>query len=382
MRLAVALLTTTVLTASIVACSNGTGVPTTPVFLGDSAQTHLTNGRSHSSSTMSAIPVELKSGVILAKLHQRARVGEADAVTRGIYGSVGGGNSGYVYAYPDPDRSNGSSLCSLSVNELSGNIAVDRQGDLLVIGAVGSGVGVIVFAGQGLCGPELGSILDPYANAGAGVLAVDVASRDARSGRIVIANEQTSGTGEHGSVSVCTLTAGCTANLKTPNMNSVERVALAPNGDCWASGYGLNKSPPRRAIPMLGYFAHCRGRGVAATGFQNSEFGGIDIDDNGNLVSIDRAFGYLYTYSGCNPVCTLVGGPFQLRKHGNPYTYGHLDGSSKHFVVATVFAVGSMRLPQLDVYSYNTIGIRYEYSISNGITSGANGAAFSPSSKE
>ena len=251
-----------------------------------------------------------------------------------------------------------------------------------MIGAVGSGVGVIVFAGPGLCGPELGSILDPYANPGTGLPAVDVASRDARSGKIVIANEQTNGGGQHGSVSVCTLSGGCTANLKTPDMASVKGVALAPNGDCWATGYGLTKAPPHRYLPMLGYFAHCRGRGVAATGFQNGDFAGLDIDENGNLVSIDPSLGYLYIYSGCDPTCTQVGGPFQLRKHGSPYTYGHVDASSKHFVVATLFAVGSMRLPQLDVYSYSTSGIRYEYSISNSITGNPDGAAFSPTSKE
>jgi len=68
------------------------------------------------------VPVDLPSSSILAKIYA-ASVGEADAVARGIYGSA----SGYVYAYSNPDRSNGPPLCSLSVNELSGNIAIDRQ---------------------------------------------------------------------------------------------------------------------------------------------------------------------------------------------------------------------------------------------------------------
>ena len=308
---------------------------------------------------MNAEAVALRSRVILARIHEPVRVGEADAVTRGIYGSV---SSGSVYAYPDPDRSNGLPLCNLPV---SGNIAVDRQGDLLVV-TERSTPNVIVYAGPGLCGPELGSISDPYG------FPVDVASRDARNGRIVMA---TSGSPfKHDSVSVCTLSGGCTANLKTPGMKYVLGVALAPNGDCWASG-GSQMSG--RIVGSLGYFAHCRGRGVAATGFLDGDPNGLDIDASGNLVSVSDDS--LYVYSGCNPACTLLGGPFRL--HGVA-RYGHLDASSKHFVAADVVC-GSGNVAELDVYSYSTSAIKHEYSISNGISSSCpTDAAFSPSSKE
>jgi hypothetical protein len=118
---------------------------------------------------------------------------------------------------------------------------------------------------------------------------------------------------------------------------------------------------------------------VIATGFISGRV--QDIDDNGNLVVISGASGsaQLYIYSGCNPACTLVGGPFQLQ--GGPH-YGHLDANSKHLVVADT--TGSPFHNQLDVYSYSTTGIKYEYSISNGLPQNTtvNGAAFSPPSKE
>jgi hypothetical protein len=158
-------------------------------------------------------------------------------------------------------------------------------------------------------------------------------------------------------------------------------VALAPNGDCWATGGEYTPTRDHRYVgPALAYFAHCRHSGVIATGFQNQGYvRGIDIDDNGNLVVIAPASSssQLYIYSGCNPACTLVGGPFQLKGGA----YGHLDARSKHLVVADDTVVAT---PQLDVYSYRTSGINYEYSISSGLSRDEylSGAAFSPASKE
>ena len=146
-------------------------------------------------------------------------------------------------------------------------------------------------------------------------------------GRIVMA---TSGSPfKHDSVSVCTLSGGCTANLKTPGMKYVLGVALAPNGDCWASG-GSQMSG--RIVGSLGYFAHCRGRGVAATGFLDGDPNGLDIDASGNLVSVSDDS--LYVYSGCNPACTLLGGPFP----DSMVSLGTVTSmqSSKHFVAADV----------------------------------------------
>jgi hypothetical protein len=207
------------------------------------------------------------------------------------------------------------------------------------------------------CGPELGSV-----SLGSSGFLQGVASLNAANGEIVVAD---------GGVSVCTLSGGCTANLKTPYMRVIG-VALAPNGDCWASGPGRHGS--------LAYFAHCRGNAVFTHGLGEAAVpAGLDLDNNGNLVLISSASTYrgsseLDIYSGCNPTCKRVGGPFQLLGGA----YGHLDANSKHLVVA------DNPKGQLDVYSYSTNGIRYEYSISNGFPPSTNktGAAFSPPSKE
>ena len=114
-----------------------------------------------------------------------------------------------------------------------------------------------------------------------GFLADVAASRSVESSRpraekIVVANNS-------GSVSVCTLSGGCTANFTIPNTSVLDGVALALNGDCWASGLTTASKA------FLVYFAHCRGRGLRATGFQNHYSGGLDVDDNGNLIRLARA---------------------------------------------------------------------------------------------
>lgn len=339
MRLARALLTATLLTGSLVACSSGNGIPqTTPISTDGSAQTHLLNGRSHWSSTANVVPVELRSSSILAKLDAAASVGRPDMATRGIYALDGNGSGlGPIYGY----SGHGSPVCGVGpvTGAYNGDIAVDRQGDLIVPEQTYPG-SIVVFAGPGLCGAELGSITDPYPDAGP----IDVASRNVQSptdGKIVVGHLYVLNGYLRGGVAVCTLSGGCTRNLTVPRLFSITGVALARNGDCWASG--------NTRVYVLVYYAHCRGHGVITTGYKALSSGGLDIDENGNLLSIslvNPSASALYVHSGCNPACTLVGGPFQLL--GTP-TYGHLDASSKRFITADY--------NELDVYSYSTSGI-------------------------
>jgi hypothetical protein len=303
----------------------------------------------------------LRWSAILAKIHAAAGHGRADAVTPGIYSCCTGPHPfGVINAYPVNGRSKGVPVCSIDGVYDPYDIAVDRQGDLLVPDSFDRTI--TVYAGPGLCGPKLGTIADPYGEPS------DVASRNAANGgKIVVANVK-----KVGSVSVCTLSGGCTAELRAGGVDFFA-VALAPNGDCWATGYPRHQ--PSASLVLV-YFAHCRGRGVIATGFQIPGDKGLDIDDNGNLVILSYASStsQLYIYSGCNPACTLVGGPFQL---GCCISYFHLDASSKMLVGA-----GAGSTPELKVYSYSTSGIKYEYSISNGLGSFVVSAAFSPASKE
>jgi hypothetical protein len=345
MSLSVAVPTAALVTGSLVACSNGYGVPPTASISADG-----------STSKTSVAPVELRSSEILAKIHLATGLGQSESVTPGIYANAGK----TIFGYRGYDQSNGPPVCSIPVIDFRG-IAVDRQGDLLVPDQSST---ITVFAGPGLCGPTLGTITDPYGGP------ENVASLNAKSGQIVVATYKQTG------VSVCTLSGGCTAELTVAGARELLGVALAPNGDCWASG--AERISSHKIIPALAYFAHCRGRGVFANGFQPSGTlaAGLDIDDNGNLVvgvGGDHPPGLAeYIYSGCNPTCSLVGGPFRVNG-----IYGHLDASSKKFVTEGGKTAG------VSVYSYSTSGIKYLYSISNGLQSyGVWSAAFSPASKE
>jgi hypothetical protein len=107
----------------------------------------------------------------------------------------------------------------------------------------------------------------------------------------------------------------------------------------------------------------------------NAYYGGLDIDKAGNLVSISAFDSELYVYKGCNPACTIVGGPFSLHDEA---VFGHLDKKSKHFIS------GDFALGEADIYRYNPTNVTYSYSFNNGLTSSdvVEGVAFNPRSKE
>jgi len=191
----------------------------------------------------------------------------------------------------------------------------------------------------------------------------DAASSDAQHGKIVVAN--VSGKSGAGSVSVCTLAHGCTTNLRNSNIYEVDAVALANSGDCWASARDIAGSA------LLIYFRGCTGSGRTATHFQKVYPGGLDIDKNGNLISISEFDKRLYVYHGCNPSCRLVGGPFALQ--GTPF-YGHVNKPS------TLFAVGDPEHEQVDMYSYAPSSITYKYSFDEGLgpSNDVEGVAFNP----
>jgi hypothetical protein len=354
MRLSITILTATLLTGSLVDCSNGYGVPQAPSISADG-----------SASKTSVAPVELRSSETLAEIHAAAGLGRPDVVTPGIYASE---YSGYVYGYAGNNRSNSPPVCSIGPAAASYDVAVDRKGDVLFVDRTAQNTSrIIIYAGPGLCGPELGSIADPYG------LIVDVASRDAQTGKIVVANYLGNNLA-NGNVAVCTLSGGCTRHLSLGlGLGKVYGVAVAPNGDCWASGESVGGQPPFAMV----YFAHCMGKGVFATGFGVDRHGGIDIDANGNFVVIDASgLPDLTVYSGCNPTCAKLM-RFVL-KGGGGTLYGHLDANSDMYIAAE----GHVGHAKLDVYSYSPTALTYLYSITNGLTLEDQASAFSPNSKE
>lgn len=175
---------------------------------------------------------------------------------------------------------------------------------------------------------------------------------DALKGSIAVANIFEND-GHPGSVSVCTMSAGCTVNLTNSNMYELAGVVMDNKGNCWASATNLAGSA------TLTYFASCKGAGLAATGFKNNYYGGLDIDKNDNLVSISAFDAALYVYKGCNPSCILVGGPFPLHSQS---IYGHLNKQSM------TLCVGDIEYGQMDVFYYSPRALTYWYSFNNGLS--------------
>ena len=280
----------------------------------------------------------------------------ADAFRRGLYVTAGD----EIYGYRIKHGKVRGPACTVQGANYPGPVAVDSAGDLIASDA-GSKT-VTVYKGPRMCGSELGSFSDPYGQP------TDAASNDAATGTIAVANVfDTSGAG---SISICTLAGGCTKNLTNANMGEIAGVAMANNGDCWAS------ATESSGTATLTYFKKCSGPGKAATGYKNVYYGGLDIDSHGNLVAIDAFSPALWVYKRCNPACTLVGGPFPLQGGA---VFGHLNEDS------TSFAAADYALDQVDVFQYTPTSLTYQYSfVPPGTTSsfGPTGVAYNPRSRQ
>ncbi|HEY2473564.1 MAG TPA: hypothetical protein VGI19_02065 [Candidatus Cybelea sp.] len=252
------------------------------------------------------------------------------------------------------------------------DIAVDPKGNLIV--PLGGSKEIAVYRGPGMCGTEVGSFSDPYGQPS------DAASLNATTGTIAVANIVGSGSSP-GNIAICTLKAGCTKELTNPNIAGYGGgVAMAPNGDCWLTSdqVGSYYIYP----PAMTYWKSCTGSGEAVTGYQNTAYGSISIDSHGDLVSLDLGGYYqdsqLWVYKGCNPNCTLVGGPFPLHARE---VFGGLNQKSDEYGV-TEYRGAFYPYSLTDIYRYSPTRVTYKYSFRNFL--GAyepEGFAFSPSSK-
>lgn len=295
------------------------------------------------------------SGAGAQALHGRAAPA---AVRSGIY--VAEFSSSYVYGYPSDNSKNGPPICTVyDPNQSVNDIAVDRHGDLVI--PIEQPDEILIYKGTKLCGPWAATLSDPYGEP------TGAAANDAANGTIAVANIFDN-TGS-GSISLCTVSAGCTQNLTNPSLYEVGGVAMDSHGDCWATGLNSSYSG------VLIYFAGCTGSGVAATGLAQAQgYGGIDIDKRGDLVVVSIPSS-LYVYRGCKPKCRKVGGPFALQ---GSTIFGHLNERS------TEYAAGDQQYGQVDIYAYTPTSLKYLYSFNNGLNYSATvgGVAFSPRSKE
>jgi hypothetical protein len=305
-------------------------------------------------SSLASAPRYSSAGVIAALEGPNASGG-------GLY--VSQFSSTNILAYKSNNKKNGPPTCSVPGVLYLNGVAVDGKGNL--IDPDGGSRSIIIFKGPGMCGAKAASTSDSFGQP------IDAASNDALNGKIVVAN-MFDNNSKAGSVSVCTMKSGCHTNLTNSGIYEMVGVAMDKNGNCWASAYNM------QFFPTLTYFAKCKGAGVATTGYLNTSPGGLDIDDAGNLVTIDTSAnnsGALIIYSGCRPACKVVGGPFAL--HGEAF-WGHLNQTS------TAFATANYVAGEIDVYKYSTAALTYLYSFSNGLNASysVKGAAYNPRSNE
>ncbi|MFY9738797.1 MAG: hypothetical protein WAK11_07045 [Candidatus Cybelea sp.] len=254
-----------------------------------------------------------------------------------------------IVAYKTRNTHNAPPACTVPFTASYVNdVAADDAGNL--IDPDGGTHSIIVGHGPDLCGPMAATIADPYGQP------ADASSLDALHGRIAVANIFDNDS-MPGSISVCSVAKGCTSNLTNRAMYEVVAVAMDKKGDCWASAIAAYPS----FTPALVYFKKCAGDGITATNYHNSFYGGLDFDSDGNLVSLDLTFntkGRVFVYSGCDPACKIVGGPFALYDEA---VYGHLNKNS------TLFATGDFQLGQVDIYNYAPTKITYRYSFNSGL---------------
>lgn len=314
-----------------------------------------------SACTLGHTQSEVPAGVAGSRSTQAAEATAPPvAVQRGLYVGLQTGLSsseilGYVSKNGRPRP-----FCKVNGVGYADRIAVDGVGNLIVPDSFAGSI--TVFRGPRMCGRKLGSFKDTYGQP------LDAASDDAATAKIAVANIfDNSG---NGSIAVCTVARGCTENLTNNNMVQVAGVAMGNNGDCWASGVNS------LFAPTMTFFRHCAGTGKPSRGLKNKGYGGIDIDTQGNILAISWT-GYgsqLYVYHGCNPHCTLVGGPFEL-KHET--LTGHLNADG------TTFAAAEYQRTRIDVYGYAPTKLTYQYSFTDGLSGGTTtGIAFIPRSKE
>jgi hypothetical protein len=288
------------------------------------------------------------------KLHGRRAPA---AALKGIY--VGNFSASEVLGYPKNNSGNGPPICTITgVSNVNG-IATDTIGNLIVPAAFN---GVNVYTGPQMCGPLMATITDTYGQAS------DAAAVDAATGPIVVANIL-----GPGYVVVCTV-ASLTCSQLTPSsqgIGEVAGVAMDKSGNCWADAYNAAFT-----AVVLTYWAGCTGTGVVATGFQNTGYGGLDVDNRGDVVSFNwhgSAGTDLWVYSGCNPTCTSVS---DNQLNNGAAIFGHLGRQSQRL------AVGNYLNSQVDIYAYAPTTLTYYYSFNNGLQSGIEGVAYSPSSKK
>lgn len=270
-----------------------------------------------------------------------------------------------VLGYAANNKKNQGPICTINGVAFINDVGVDGKGNLMIPnpGATSGLEALDIYAGPTMCGKPIGTISDPFGQPS------DATSPNAVTGQIALGNlVGTASTA--GSLSICTFKGGCTTNLTNSSYFHVGGVGMSNAGDCW-----IDVKTSASGGAELVYYKGCAGSGAIASGFKQTYYGGIDIDKKGNLVIIDDMAEDVYVYSGCNPNCTVVGGPFALK--GESF-WGKLNQANNQYTAVD-------RTDGLvDVYSYSTKKLKLLYSYDSGLSAGLlpNGVAVNPRSKQ
>jgi hypothetical protein len=264
-----------------------------------------------------------------------------------------------VFGYsPKPNKGDSGPVCSPPATTFNVNgIASDEKGNLIVPGSSkpggGDGFQLSVYEGTAqpmICGPLLGQIAITAGQP------VDATSFNATTKPIAVSVIDF--TTKLGEVVVCNLSSlSCGAPVTSSAITGYGAgVAMDAAGNCWLS----TAKKLTNGIPMgfrLIYWAGCTGDGVVATGTKQGSYGGLFIDNAGNIGAFDAFNSKLHVYAGCNPACTQVGS-FALQ--GMSF-FGNLNGSGGKL------AVGDASNGSVDVYDYSLTSFELRYSFDNGL---------------
>ncbi len=352
MRLVSATVTACIATALLNGCSGGN--PSSASSSVPSIGSGATNTSIRHGAPVSIIPrSDLPKGP--AKLHGRRAPA---AAIKGIY--VANFLASTINGYMKNNSGNDPAICQITGVSSVNNVATDTVGNLIAPDAFN---GVNVYTGPTMCGPLMATIADSYGQAS------DAAAVNATTGNIVVANIL-----GPGFVAVCTV-ASLSCTQLTPSsagIGEVAGVAMDAAGNCYADSYNAAFT----AVELT-YWAGCGGTGTALSGFLNTGYGGVDIDNKGNIATLNwhgSAGTDLWVYSLSGTTLTSVS--------DNPLTndtaiYGHIGKQGQRL------AVGAYLFSQVDIYAYTPTTLTYYYSFNNGLGSGdVEGAAYSPSSKK
>ncbi len=280
----------------------------------------------------------------------------------GYYGTeFRGGGVGVFGFSPKPNKSNAGPVCSPPGNRFNVNgVASDEKGNLIVPGSSKpggdetTGWNVSVYQGSTqplICGQLLGSI---PTNDGQ---PVDAASFNAMFAPIAVS--EINFTTKKGEIVLCTLASlSCGAPVTSAFITGPSAgVAMDAAGDCWLSTAKRVSDTGPSGFRLI-YWAGCTGSGQVATGTRGqASYGGLFIDNAGNIGSFDAFNSKLIVYSGCNPSCTEVG-KFELL--GQSF-FGNLNGSGAKL------AVGNTSTGAVDVYNYQLPTFTHRYSFDSGL---------------